>query len=51
MSSFQRLYAMFEEELYSNVHTLAQFYLSNPSFFHIKTQEEFFCIYVLNGTR
>lgn len=50
MGSFQRLHNLFEEELYSNVHTLAQFYLTNPAFFRL-TQDEIFSIFVLDGCR
>lgn len=50
MCSFQRLHHLFEEELHSNAHVLAQFYLTNPSFFQL-TQEELFSTFVLNGAR
>lgn len=50
MTSYQRLFNMYEEELYSSVHTLAQFYLTNPSHFHLN-QDELFSTYVLNGNR
>lgn len=50
MNSFQRLLEMYQEELYTNVHTLAQFYLTNPAFFYL-SPEEVFSTYVLNGNR
>jgi anaphase-promoting complex subunit 7 len=49
MNSFQKLQNMFDEELYSNAHILAQFYQTNPAFFHL-SQEELFAIYVLNAS-
>lgn len=50
MNSFNRLHHMYEEELYSNASALAHFYLTNPSFFNLTT-EELFGVYVLNGNR
>lgn len=41
MNSFQRLYQVYEEELYSNAHTLAHFLLSNPTHFQLKQDELF----------
>lgn len=40
---------MYEEELYSNVHILAQFYQTNPAYFNL-TQEELFSTYVLSAS-
>lgn len=39
--AFQRLYGLYEEELYSSAHTLAKFLLTNPSHFHISSEELF----------
>lgn len=50
MSSFQKLHSMYEEELYTNVHTLAEFYLTNTPFF-VLSQDEIFGVKVLNGAR
>lgn len=41
--SFQKLYGLFEEELYSSAHTLAKFFLTNPSHFNISSEELFGC--------
>lgn len=41
MSVFLQLYSMYEEELYSNCHTIAQFYSSNPNLFHISPDLNF----------
>lgn len=41
---------MYQEELYSNVHTLALFYLSNSAYFHL-SPEEVFSTYILKGNR
>ncbi|KAG5683468.1 hypothetical protein PVAND_012746 [Polypedilum vanderplanki] len=48
MSVFMNLYHMYEEELYTNCHVLAQFYLSNPQLFQI-TQDVLFCVYIINA--
>jgi hypothetical protein len=49
MNPFQRLLHMFEEELYSNVNTLAQFYLTNPPHFHLQ-ESELFSVVCLNAS-
>ena len=43
MDSFQRLYNLFEEELYDNVTVLAKFYLTNPMHFYLNKEEIFGC--------
>ncbi|CAG9799763.1 unnamed protein product [Chironomus riparius] len=48
MSAFIHLYNMYEEELYSNCHNLAQFYLSNPEIFNL-TPEILIVVYIING--
>ncbi|CAG9811331.1 unnamed protein product [Chironomus riparius] len=48
MSAFIHLYNMYEEELYSNCHNLAQFYLSNPEMFNV-TPEILIVVYIING--
>lgn len=48
MSAFNLLYNMYEEELYSNCHNLAQFYLSNPEIFNL-TPEILIVVYIING--
>jgi hypothetical protein len=50
MNSFQQLHNLYEEELYSNAHTLAGFLLSNPAHFKLK-QEEIFCTFVISAER
>ena len=50
MSSFQQLYNLYEEELYSNANILASFLLSNPTYFRLK-HDEIFSSYVINGLR
>lgn len=50
MSAFQKLLSMYEEELYTSVHTLSQFYLTNPPFFYL-SPSEIFSVHVLNAIR
>ncbi|XP_070509627.1 anaphase-promoting complex subunit 7 [Chironomus tepperi] len=48
MSAFNHLYNLYEEELFSNCHNLAQFYLSNPDIFNL-TPEILIVVYIING--
>lgn len=48
--AFLKLQELYEEELYQNVSILANFYVSNHTFFNL-SQEEIFCTLALNGSR
>lgn len=50
MSAFGQIYQLYEEELYTNCHILAQFFFSNSTLFGI-SHECLFVVRVLNANR
>lgn len=50
MTAFEQIYGLYIEELYSNCHSLALFFFTNPSMFGI-THEMMFAVRIINAHR